>query len=188
MIYTPHSQCCTNLAMLAHRRLGISLRSLLSRRRRGPWLRPAWAAAILERLDSAPERPGDHLVPAFKLLVELCKPQHPIDQRPSAPTPPPAGAGTEADSPLERAAAEAVPSEPVPASHGNAGAAEGMDVMAALEMDGVRLVVRLLLQRLLEGSTADQQAGAADLQVRYCSGRQQTDVHVANSGGRAPAR
>ena len=129
--------------------------------RRSRWLRPTWSAAILEKLVSAAERPASHLAPAFRLLAELCKPRDPFARRLPASSTSPSEAGTETDATPDRAAANAVPSDPNPGSRADAGPAEGTGDTDAPGTENIQLVARLLIQRLLEGSTA------ADLQVSH---------------------
>ena len=145
--------------------------------------RAAWAAAILKQLSLAPERPGNHMMPAFRLLANLCKPQNSVGLRPTASSDSSAEAGVTAAGPTDEwIAAEAHHSEPDPAGRGDAGTAEDAGGGTAPASAGVRLVARLLIQRLLEGSAADPQMGAADLQVNQFRGLQEYGSLAAIAG------
>jgi len=122
--------------------------------------------AILTALGSAPERPGEHLAPAYRLLAELCAPQH-SEAGPTAITAREPAAGSEAGpSPVAStisAGAEEQHSSPQSA----AGSAEASGERPDAQADGMRLVGRLLMQRLCDVSLTDAQpAASADQQVR----------------------
>ena len=124
-----------------------------------------WAAALLTALGSAPERPGEHLAPAYRLVAELCTLQH-SEAGPAAITARDS-AGSEAGSPPVASAVSPCAEEQISSPQSAAGSAEASGERPDAQADGMRLVGRLLMQRLSDAHLRNAQPTAsADQQVR----------------------
>ena len=124
-----------------------------------------WAAAILSLLSSVPERSGEHLLPAFTLVAELCAIQQPEANSTAASVVEPAGISQAAPAPQSRADSVQAEGQPSTTQAALSSAEAGAERPAA-GADGVRLVARLLMHRLSSGAVSEpQRAASADLQV-----------------------
>ncbi len=129
-------------------------------------MRWIWAAALLRALGSAPERSGEHLAPAYRLVAELCAPQH-SEAVPSAVSGRDAAAGSEARPSLVASAVSPGAEEQHSSPQSAAGTAEASGERPDAQADGMRLVGRLLMQRLSDANLSDAEPTAsADQQVR----------------------
>ena len=127
--------------------------------RSGQRTRGIWAAAILTALGSAPQRPGQHLMPAYRVVAELCTAQHSVASPSLAALRDPVAESEAGPSPVTNAVSAGA-EEQYPSPQSAAGSAGASGERLDTQADGMRLVARLLMWRLSDGSLSGAQPTA----------------------------